>query len=173
MNTLFSKALADLLDETNIFTRKEWANYLLVSEPAISQWVKGKTMPNPEILKSILLYLENFERGSVQYYVYEFHLMADMPIDKTINVDLYNRYKKFHTITEYISITYKESLDIELMDIDGFYKKELYYLFNSIVRITKEASENCKKYNSKLELVKALQLSNKQIQEWFKEKLIE
>ncbi len=50
----FALALKDLLDETNIFTRQEWARLLDVSTPAISQWVRDKTIPRAAALATIV-----------------------------------------------------------------------------------------------------------------------
>lgn len=50
----FALAIAKLLDETNLFNRREWAEFLGVSPPAISQWVGDKTIPRPDTLYMIL-----------------------------------------------------------------------------------------------------------------------
>lgn len=55
----FASALADLLDRTTLFTRAEWARFLGVSEPAISQWVNDKTIPRADVLSGILDVLRN------------------------------------------------------------------------------------------------------------------
>jgi transcriptional regulator with XRE-family HTH domain len=173
MNTSFKLALSNLLDDTETFSRKEWANYLLVSEPAISQWTKGKTLPRAEHLKSILLYLENFERETVQDCLYMFHQMADLPISQTLDADLQVRYRRFHSITEYISTVYKDGLETELLDLQGVFRKELYYLFSSITRVTKEVAEDFAEFNNSLVLTKALRsITHKELQEWFKTKLV-
>jgi GAF domain-containing protein len=43
-----------LLDQTGLFTRKQWASFLGVSEAAISQWLHDKTLPRHEILRLIV-----------------------------------------------------------------------------------------------------------------------
>src|SRR5207244_2263066 len=50
----FAEMLLRLIDETNLFTRAEWAEILDVSEAAISQWVNDKTLPRPELLRMIV-----------------------------------------------------------------------------------------------------------------------
>lgn len=50
----FASLLRQLLDETDIFVRSEWAAFLNVSEAAISQWVNDKTVPRPELLRMIV-----------------------------------------------------------------------------------------------------------------------
>ena len=156
METLFKTALANLMDRTETFTRSEWANYLLVSEPAISQWTKGKTMPRAEYLKTILLYLENFDRPNVQGCIKAFHEMADLPIEQTLDVDLRVRYRKYQTITEYITVAYKDVLNIEISDVKGCFRKELFYLFSAFARSIKEVANDLVEVDQALILSKAL-----------------
>lgn len=54
----FATALAALLDQTNLFSRAEWAGVLGVSAPAISQWVGDKTIPRADNLHMIVITLE-------------------------------------------------------------------------------------------------------------------
>ena len=57
--SLFSVALAAVLDTTRIFARREWAEFLGISESAISQWISDKTLPRPEHLRKIVRFLED------------------------------------------------------------------------------------------------------------------
>jgi hypothetical protein len=52
--SLFALSISGLLDKTNLFNRREWGEFLGVSEPAISQWVGDKTIPRPDNLYMIL-----------------------------------------------------------------------------------------------------------------------
>ncbi len=52
--SIFAVALKALLDETNLFDRREWAQFLNVSESAISQWVGDKTIPRADLLYMII-----------------------------------------------------------------------------------------------------------------------
>jgi len=52
----FARALAALLDDTNVMTRDRWAEQLEVTTQAISQWVNDATVPRPEKLRLILGY---------------------------------------------------------------------------------------------------------------------
>ena len=52
--TVFAKALESLLDETKIFSRKEWADILGFSESHIEEWVSGTLFPSPGILRMIV-----------------------------------------------------------------------------------------------------------------------
>ncbi len=63
----FASALAVLLDGTSIHDRRQWAEFLEVTEPAISQWVCDRTLPSPERLRRILDRVrdEQAERGSL------------------------------------------------------------------------------------------------------------
>lgn len=49
----FAETLKSLLDETNLFDRAGWADYLLISAAAISQWLHDKTVPRPDLLYMI------------------------------------------------------------------------------------------------------------------------
>lgn len=51
--SLFAAALKNLLDDTTLYDRAEWADYLLISEAAISQWLHDKTVPRPDLLYMI------------------------------------------------------------------------------------------------------------------------
>lgn len=57
--SIFALAIKALLDETNLFNRREWAEFLGVSEPAISQWVGDKTIPRPDLLYMMVDVLEH------------------------------------------------------------------------------------------------------------------
>jgi tetratricopeptide (TPR) repeat protein/transcriptional regulator with XRE-family HTH domain len=50
----FAQAVRRLLDDTAYFTRPEWARFLGVSPPALSQWVNDKTLPRADLLRVIL-----------------------------------------------------------------------------------------------------------------------
>jgi hypothetical protein len=47
-------ALQQLLDETGLFTRAEWAAFLGVSGPALSQWTNDRTVPRPDLLRMVI-----------------------------------------------------------------------------------------------------------------------
>lgn len=48
----FARALQQAIDESSS-TRSEWASILGVTEPAISQWAHGDTIPRAEVLRSL------------------------------------------------------------------------------------------------------------------------
>src|SRR3712207_1433798 len=56
--SIFAAVIKALLDETNLFNRREWAEFLGVTESAISQWVGDKTIPRPDLLYMIVDVLE-------------------------------------------------------------------------------------------------------------------
>ena len=53
-----AKALRGLLDDTHLYTRKEWSLILGVTPGAISQWLKDKTIPRSITLRHIVDALE-------------------------------------------------------------------------------------------------------------------
>jgi transcriptional regulator with XRE-family HTH domain len=50
----FARAIRRLLDDTDYFTRSEWARFLGVSTSALSQWANDKTVPRADLLRIIL-----------------------------------------------------------------------------------------------------------------------
>ncbi|HVU98722.1 MAG TPA: sigma factor [Puia sp.] len=174
METLFKIALSNLLDKTGIYSRFEWASYLLVSEPAISQWTNGRTLPKAEHLSSILLFLENYDRKDVQQYVYEFYQMADLPIEKTLEESLQDRYGKYQTITEYISLTYQDALNIEVSDLNGLFRKHFYYLCSYFARALKDVKSDFNEVEASFVLSKALSaITERNFQQLITSKLVE
>lgn len=59
----FASALEGLLDETNFFTRAEWANALNVKKSEIEDWVSDRTFPSALSLRLIFSILHG-NRGS-------------------------------------------------------------------------------------------------------------
>ena len=57
--SIFAKALANLLDNTNLFTRREWAKFAGVTEDKIEGWLKDEDIPRPYTLSLITLCLKN------------------------------------------------------------------------------------------------------------------
>lgn len=57
--SLFSIALAGLLDDTNWFSRKEWSAFLGVSTQVIDAWEKDELFPRPEYVRILLDLLHN------------------------------------------------------------------------------------------------------------------
>jgi hypothetical protein len=56
--SLFTEALADLLDKTAFFSRAEWADFLMIKEALIDRWLAEKDLPKPYWLHMIWLALE-------------------------------------------------------------------------------------------------------------------
>ena len=56
--SLFSNALKSLLDETNLFDRSSWAEFLGVTESKIESWVQDEDIPKPYRLSMVVLALE-------------------------------------------------------------------------------------------------------------------
>ena len=61
MSNLFVKAIQGLLDDTNLFDRKEWANFLDVSVPEINRWLSGVTVPRSDYITMIYSALQLFD----------------------------------------------------------------------------------------------------------------
>jgi len=89
--SLFTEALRDLLDETNLFTRKEWAEFLFVKviggppresgEERINKWLTEEGLPRSSDLSMICIALE--ESSDVTKEPLEkFKQMANIPARK-------------------------------------------------------------------------------------------
>lgn len=56
--SLFASALQNILDNTGLYTRKEWANFLLVPVREIDKWIEDRELPQPFQLNLILDFLK-------------------------------------------------------------------------------------------------------------------
>lgn len=74
----FAQLLRRLLDETDIFSRSQWAEFLNVSTSAISQWLNETTVPRPELLRMILDLVRSVDNAP-QGLLQEFDEMAAKP----------------------------------------------------------------------------------------------
>lgn len=74
----FAVSLERLLDQTGLFTRDEWAQFLRISAPAISQWVNDHTIPEPDRLNMILSVLRESDDVPKEILV-EFDQLALRP----------------------------------------------------------------------------------------------
>ena len=74
----FAQLLRRLLDDTGIFNRSEWAEFLSVSTAAISQWVNDNTVPRPELLRMIVDLVRSVDNAP-QGLLQEFETMAARP----------------------------------------------------------------------------------------------
>lgn len=79
--SLFASTLRRLLDETGVFTRSEWAEFLHVTESAISQWVCDNTLPRAEHLRKIMWVLRTADDVPARI-IAAFDQMAAMPADE-------------------------------------------------------------------------------------------
>ena len=79
---LFSKAIERLLDETELFSRREWANLLDVSVPEIERWLKEESLPRSDHLcmlwSFIELHLGDIPEGPISF----FKEIANYPAEK-------------------------------------------------------------------------------------------
>ena len=54
MASQLATILERLLDETELFTREQWAVYLHVTQSSLSQWIHDKTIPKAQYLVMIV-----------------------------------------------------------------------------------------------------------------------
>src|SRR5438067_7899875 len=79
----FAKILRRLLDETGIFNRKEWSDFLGITPSAISQWLHDETMPRPELLRMIVGLVKSSD-GVPRDVLEDFESMASKPADQVL-----------------------------------------------------------------------------------------
>lgn len=72
--------LTGLLDDTNLFSREQWAEILNVSMPALSQWVNDQTIPRALVLWSLIRIVTERAKGGQFSEPYKAYLaIADLP----------------------------------------------------------------------------------------------
>lgn len=54
MKSRFAQALEEVFNNTNNYTLKDWAHFLIVSESTIQNWLDDKELPEPFHIKLIL-----------------------------------------------------------------------------------------------------------------------
>src|SRR5436190_3031343 len=76
-----ARMLLRIFDETNLYSREQWAEILDVSEAAISQWVNDRTIPRPEILRMVV---DTIEQDSAVPHALldDFRALAVLPAAK-------------------------------------------------------------------------------------------
>jgi hypothetical protein len=74
----FAAILRRLLDDTGVFGRREWSEFLGVSQAAISQWLSDRTIPRPETLGMIVDLVKSSDRAPSQL-LSEFGAMVSRP----------------------------------------------------------------------------------------------
>jgi hypothetical protein len=57
--SLFAETLKGLFDETNLFDRKDWSEFLGSSEQKIQNWLEDREIPRPDHLFMIIEVLKN------------------------------------------------------------------------------------------------------------------
>ncbi|MGE3336021.1 MAG: ATP-binding protein [Rhodospirillaceae bacterium] len=74
----FATTLKELIEDTEIFSRSEWATTLGVTRAAISQWTTDKTVPRPRTLRSLIEVVRRY-RGDDDDHLKSFLSLVDKP----------------------------------------------------------------------------------------------
>ena len=96
----FAIALEGLFDQTDLFDRKQWADFLCVSTDTISEWLDDKTIPRSDLLFMIFDTLK--ESDVDQSHVEEFLKVSKERSDK---VSPYGNLM-FPTVFDYMNRRY-------------------------------------------------------------------
>ena len=118
----FAAALTALLDDTGILKRREWAEFLHISESAISQWVGDKTLPRPEHLKKIVRFLQDSD-GVPEAPVCDFLQMSSLPARQI--TPLSERLGEDRTIDQYMLRPLRNALQITLSGLPAASQEEI------------------------------------------------
>ncbi len=124
----FISCFTKLLDETGKMSRNEWADYLCVSPSAITQWVKGQTIPRSEHLEQIILYIERFKDKDTLSILNEFYKMADKPLSEFLPAEMVNKFKGSRTLADYISKSYLPVFHAELSNVPSLVRRDFLAL---------------------------------------------
>lgn len=141
-NEEFLKNLKVLLDDTGKLSRTEWADYLFVSTSAISQWVKGKTIPSPEHLGKIILYNERFSDKKTKMAVAQFHSIADNPLIEMVSNNQLSKFKGFNRVSDFLAQSYSYIFNTEFSRIPSIIRRDVIVLFTTYLRAIKKQINN-------------------------------
>jgi transcriptional regulator with XRE-family HTH domain len=125
----FASLLRRMLDESGIFNRSDWATYLGVSEPAISQWLNDHTLPKAEHLRKIIWTLRNKD-AVPKTLVTEYEEMLQIPASE-ISIKHYIRIG--NTLGDYVISPLVKTFLMDLKRLRPVEQEELLLL----------ASEKC------------------------------
>jgi hypothetical protein len=78
----FGEALRKMLDDSKMFTRPEWADFLDRSEEELELWTEDREMPDPVTLRMLLAALADSD-GIPQAVFEEWESIAHLPIRTT------------------------------------------------------------------------------------------
>lgn len=76
--SIFSEVLKGLLDDTQIFSREDWATVLGVEESAIASWVQDEALPPAIVLRSIVRVVKRLD-GVKEEPVRKWSAIVDLP----------------------------------------------------------------------------------------------
>ncbi|WP_034387946.1 hypothetical protein [Hellea balneolensis] len=79
--SIFARSLKKLLDDTNYFSRNQWADFLTISTPAISQWVNDKTLPRADLVLMIVDVLKQNPDKNTIAVIEEFESLYGLPCE--------------------------------------------------------------------------------------------
>lgn len=79
--SLFASALSRLLDETGMFTRKEWARFFGVQPQLLEAWEQDEIFPRPDFLR-VMLDLLNSAAGVPKAPLDEFQALMVKPLEE-------------------------------------------------------------------------------------------
>lgn len=124
-------ALASLLDDTRVLSRRQWAELLHISESAISQWVGDKTLPRPEHLRKIVRFLQDSD-DVPQAPGREFSRLSSLPARQV--TPLGDRLGEDRTLDQYMLRPLRVALQISLSGLPAARQEEILLSANDAAR---------------------------------------
>lgn len=101
--SLFGQMLQKLFDNTEVFTRTEWARFLGIPESSISEWMNDKSIPRSDLLFMMVDFLRNTD-GIPHEILLEFENMSKLPSRDVSPLADYIG----NTVSEYMSETFED-----------------------------------------------------------------
>jgi energy-coupling factor transporter ATP-binding protein EcfA2 len=117
----FAEALTGLLDNTQLFQRREWASLLGIKESAISQWLSEETIPKATNLNMVFVTVErasDADKGPLE----TFRQMATLP---ALEASPRNGKRMLPTVWEYMKRPVFDQLSSELAKLTPAEQEQL------------------------------------------------
>lgn len=125
--SLVAVGFDSLLGKTNVLSRAQWAEFLHISESAISQWVSDKTLPRPEHLRKIIRFLQDSD-DVPEEPMRRFFEVSALPAQQV--TPLYKRFGEDRTLDQYMLRPLRSALQKALSGLSAAKQEEILLAAN-------------------------------------------
>ncbi len=123
-NNQLAVALREVLDDSGLMTRREWASLLGITPAAISLWVTGRTLPRADHLSAVWDFVVS-SSGIPESVTDTFRRVASLPARKA--TPFFKRLRGEPTIAHYMLRPLREAMFGTLASLDPSVQEELLY----------------------------------------------